>query len=72
MLPASSAATAISAWNWLGVVTDTTSTAGSLTNARQSGPERAKPNSPARRAARASVTSDRWASRTSGRSPNTA
>ena len=38
-LPASRAAIAISAWNWLGVVTETTSTSGSSTTARQS-PER--------------------------------
>ena len=36
---------AISAWNWLGVVIETTSTAGSAISARQSDPERAKPNS---------------------------
>ena len=44
-LPASSAAIAISGWKALGVVIDTTSTAGSVTRERQSPVARAKPSS---------------------------
>jgi hypothetical protein len=62
---------AISAWNWLGVVTETTSTSGSSMSRRQSAVAFSKPNSSAREAASSALASARCTSLGRATSPKT-